>query len=279
MAVTAEATDDPSLAFDTCRAFLESRPVEHNIALTIVHERVAHPHEGRYWWTVEADRVSGYAWQSPVTFSAGLTPMSVPAVIALATRVSLDAPGLPGVIAEAGTAAAFAGRWTELRGTGAEPAEGQRIYRLDAVTEVPLPAGAVRAATMDDFDLLVRWTEAFNDETGSGGGSADLDGTIRRRIGDGWMWVWDDGGVVATALVAPMVAGAARVGFVYTDPDHRGRGYAQGLVAALSRRALAEGATVCLLYTQLANATSNGIYRRIGYRAVSEVLRYRFAQA
>jgi hypothetical protein len=153
MAVTAEATDDPSLALDTCRDFLESRPVEHNIALTIVHERVAHPHEGRYWWTVEADRVSGYAWQSPVAFSAGLTPMSVPAVIALATRVSLDAPGLPGVIAEAGTAAAFAGRWTELRGTGAEPAEGQRIYRLDAVTEVPLPAGAVRAATMDDFDL------------------------------------------------------------------------------------------------------------------------------
>jgi len=32
----------------------------------------------------------------------------------------------------------------------------------------------------------------------------------------------------------------------------------------------------CILYTDLANPTSNSIYRRIGYRAVAEGLRYRF---
>jgi predicted GNAT family acetyltransferase len=31
-----------------------------------------------------------------------------------------------------------------------------------------------------------------------------------------------------------------------------------------------------MLYTDLANAVSNSIYRRLGYRAVAEVLRYRF---
>jgi predicted GNAT family acetyltransferase len=31
-----------------------------------------------------------------------------------------------------------------------------------------------------------------------------------------------------------------------------------------------------MLYTDLANPTSNSIYRRIGYRAVAEVLRYGF---
>ena len=31
------------------------------------------------------------------------------------------------------------------------------------------------------------------------------------------------------------------------------------------------------LYTDLGNPTSNSVYRRIGYRAVAEGLRYRFA--
>jgi predicted GNAT family acetyltransferase len=36
------------------------------------------------------------------------------------------------------------------------------------------------------------------------------------------------------------------------------------------------GADECILHTQLANPTSNAIYRRIGYEPVSEVLFYRF---
>lgn len=46
--------------------------------------------------------------------------------------------------------------------------------------------------------------------------------------------------------------------------------------AAVSARALAEGRR-CILYADLGNPTSNGIYRSIGYRAVVEALRYRFA--
>ena len=32
----------------------------------------------------------------------------------------------------------------------------------------------------------------------------------------------------------------------------------------------------CILYTDLANSTSNSIYRAIGYRAVAEALKYDF---
>jgi predicted GNAT family acetyltransferase len=44
-------------------------------------------------------------------------------------------------------------------------------------------------------------------------------------------------------------------------------------VEALSRSIVDAGDTA-ILYTQLANPTSNGIYRRIGYEPVLEVLRY-----
>jgi predicted GNAT family acetyltransferase len=43
----------------------------------------------------------------------------------------------------------------------------------------------------------------------------------------------------------------------------------------LSRRMRDEGYR-CILYTDLGNPTSNSVYRRIGYGAVAEGLRYRF---
>jgi predicted GNAT family acetyltransferase len=57
---------------------------------------------------------------------------------------------------------------------------------------------------------------------------------------------------------------------VYTPPELRGRGYATGCVASLSARMLDEGRTFCVLYTDLANPTSNAIYARIGYRGIRD---------
>jgi hypothetical protein len=47
-------------------------------------------------------------------------------------------------------------------------------------------------------------------------------------------------------------------------------------VAAVSAHALSAGADTCALYAQLNNATSNRIYRALGYRAAMEVLFYAF---
>jgi predicted GNAT family acetyltransferase len=78
------------------------------------------------------------------------------------------------------------------------------------------------------------------------------------------------------ALTRGPVEGVARVGLVYTPPEHRGRGYASACVAGVSAHVLATDSDSCILYTQLSNATSNAIYRAIGYEPVLEVVRYRF---
>ena len=67
-----------------------------------------------------------------------------------------------------------------------------------------------------------------------------------------------------------------RIGPVYTPPEQRGHGYATGLVAEQSRSLLAGGRRFCFLYTDLDNATSNALYRRIGYRLVCESAEVRF---
>lgn len=58
------------------------------------------------------------------------------------------------------------------------------------------------------------------------------------------------------------------IGPVYTPPELRRRGCATGLVAEMSRPALAEGRVACTPLTDLANPTSNHIYERVGYRRI-----------
>ena len=53
-------------------------------------------------------------------------------------------------------------------------------------------------------------------------------------------------------------------------------GYASGCVGSLCSWVRQEDRATCILYTQLANPTSNAIYRRLGFEAVAEVLSYRF---
>ena len=102
-------------------------------------------------------------------------------------------------------------------------------------------------------------------------------------------WAVDDGGRVAglvfqsppdfNALVAaatpPAVADLAGAVARGWDPlpEDRRRGYGAAVTAAVSRAALAAG-TLPVLYTQLANPTSNAVYRRLGYEPVLEALRY-----
>jgi predicted GNAT family acetyltransferase len=69
-----------------------------------------------------------------------------------------------------------------------------------------------------------------------------------------------------------------RLDLVYTPAELRRHGPAGALIGAMSTRMLEEGRRA-ILYAQLANPTSNARYRRIGYRAVAEILQYRFFAA
>ena len=61
------------------------------------------------------------------------------------------------------------------------------------------------------------------------------------------------------------------VGYMYTPPELRARGYASALVAELSQPVLDSGLSFFVLYTDLSNPTSNAIYRRIGYNPIADV--------
>jgi predicted GNAT family acetyltransferase len=222
---------------------------------------------------LDAGRVVGVMFQSPLTFIATVTTMPTEAVEAIVDDVAATAPALPGVSGEAATAARFAGHWTERTRSAAVPEQGQRIYEIASVARPTLVPGALRRAVADDEALLVEWLHGFGSDTAES--VDDAVATVRRRVAAGQVWLWDDGEARSMAALTDPVAGVSRVQTVYTPPDLRGRGYASANVAAISGLVLSKGDR-CILYTELSNPVSNSVYRRLGYRAVTEVVRYRF---
>ena len=274
-AVTVERTDSPTDALAAAGPHLATDPIRHNLVLTLLQSRAAHPEPGRYWVVRDGDRPAGLVLQSPLEFAATATPMAAAAIAAAVDAIATAGVRLPGVTGEALTAARFAGQWTERTGTGAWPVQGQRIYEVDEVVAAPAPGGRDRLATEEDLELVTRWFAAFGDEIGDRRG--DLAPLVARRLGAGHLWLWEHDGPAAFAAVSDPVEGVARIGPVYTPPDRRGRGYGSALVGAVSAAVRARG-TRCILYTDLGNPTANSVYRRLGYRAVAEALRYRFDQ-
>lgn len=146
----------------------------------------------------------------------------------------------------------------------------EAMHVLDRVEDpIRQAPGELRAAGGHERDLLIDWMRAFSEESGVAG-SDHAGQIVDAQLAAGCLFLWDDGRPVSMLGISPAVAGVTRIGPVYTPPQHRRRGYATTMVAAVSRRALAAGADRCMLYTDLANRTSNRIYAEIGYRRVAD---------
>ncbi|WLQ51606.1 GNAT family N-acetyltransferase [Streptomyces poriferorum] len=264
-------TDDVDLFLAAAGRSLNARPAESTVMLTVTAALRRHgpraygdhdPVLG--WWRGADGEVAGTLLHTP-PYPATLNAVAPEAVAPLmaARRLTL-------VNADRATARAVAAHWA-----GHRVDEEQRLYRLGELTPPsPAPGGRARAATSADRDLLLRWYASFSAESGGPGGSGARHGrAVDERTAEGRLTLWEDDGVpVSMAGISLRIAGTARVAPVYTPPEHRGRGYAAAVTAEVSRAARAAGADEVLLFTDLANPTSNGVYTRIGYRAVSDRL-------
>ena len=265
------AVDDPTAALAAVAGSLVAEPARNNLVLTILQRR-ADGGQACPAWIVGPE--PGLALHADPAQPLALSALSARAAVALADALARDGMRLPAVSGEAVAAAAFAGRWTELHDRAAVVDLGQRLYELGELTAPSGVPGHLRVATVADRPVLASWVREFSLETGHAG--ADVDATVTWRLATSAFSVWEHAGELRSmAALTPPVAGVARVQAVFTPVHERGQGWAGACVAALSARARADSHR-CVLYTDLANRTSNALYRRLGYRAIAECLRYRF---
>jgi len=268
-------SEDPKFVLKRANEFLSSNAVVHNLVLSILAARVAHADAGRYWIALYGEKaVVGVAVQSPLEYPATLTPMEPRVVLAVVNAIAEAGVALAGVNGDAATAASFAGQWSERCKSAVMPFQGLRLCELLEAGEVPPAQGHLRQAGPEDRSMMIFWVRCFQAEIGES--AHDTEHRVDRGLAAGQLWVWDKKGeTMSMAVSRDPVHGVVRISGVYTPPEKRNHGYAAACVHALSEHLRGSGYR-CILYTDLGNPTSNSIYRRVGYRAVTEALRYRF---
>jgi ribosomal protein S18 acetylase RimI-like enzyme len=265
-------TDDVERFAAAAEGYLMSDPVAHTVALTVLarlrsgHQYGAAPQFG--WLTDDAGEVVATAcWTPPFHVSLGTAEPSYAASLAPAFA---EADGVVGRVDAAHAFAAALSRPAAVQ-------MSELLYELDQLVPPPAPPGTPRPIAGEaDLDLAMPWWEAFLVEAGAPG--RDHRGAIEYRMNNGGaVWFWErDGEPVCLAGRHPTVAGVTRIGPVYTPPEHRRQGYGAALTAAVTADALTAGVTGATLFADAANPTSNGVYRRIGFREVATLVDLRF---
>jgi len=279
MSPTFTVEDDPRRFRERVWPFLELDPVERTLPMTVLDAVVGGLYPRWVLAAVESasGAVTGCAVQTPphnVIVAAG-TGEDVRALARGLGDLDIVVPGVVGLTPGVHE---FATAWCEGQARTAVEDRASRLFRLDTLV-APRPAeGSARIATQDDLDLVVDWFDLFVREVG-GIGPGDLRRILTVRIAAGRVLLWVTAGEIVSFLGhSPVLAGHARIGPVYTPPEHRGRGYASNLAAAASDALLALDA-VPTLFTDLANPTSNSIYQTIGYKPVADAYEITFVES
>jgi len=263
--------------------FLRSRAVENTVQLAAtetirVRGAAAFGDEAPLfgWWAAPGGPITAAFMHTP-PFGVTLTPSPAGVAAALAETFA-DRGRFPAwVMADTTTAPAFADAWERQTGQPTRVGRRSRLYRLGRLLPPdPAPPGRARVATTADSGLLLAWLAAFHREADEGGGT-DMQRTVADRLSYGGLTLWETAdGPVSMAGATRAVAGQARIGPVYTPPGLRGRGFGGAVTAAVSQAAKDAGVAEVLLYTDLANPTSNALYQRLGYEPVNDSVQLLF---
>lgn len=278
-------TDDMAEYLARAGGYLRASAEEHTVELGVT-ERLRASGPSAYG---ETPPLFGW-WHSPDGDIAAAVLHTPPYPVLLSGTMAATAPlaaelaarrrALPGVNGPADAVTSFAAAWQQLTGASSTVHRRSRLFRLgDLAVPEPLPPGAARIGGEADAGLLAGWFAAFASESGE---QAEVAATrdMADRLSYGGLMIWEaDGLPVAMAGRTRAAAGVVRIGPVYTPPDQRRRGYGGAVTVAVTQAALGDGAASVVLFTNLANPTSNALYVRLGYRPVSDRLQLNFEAA
>jgi len=289
-AFTVERHDDVGRYATVVAPVLTGDPLTNNVIATLLAARSTGetPLEpGLLLLSVSKDALLvGAAIQTPPR-GALLTPMPRGAAAALAQWMCDQHPGLPSANGPVASVDEFASAFAAATRRGASVEVQQRMFAVDRVQPPTNVRGRARPASSTERDLLVEWAFGFHLDTTAQAAanrpptieylSAPIDQRLRSK---NLLWLWEvDGQPCSVCWLSKPTANVVRVSGVYTPPDHRGHGYASANVAHATQYALDHLAPQCMLYTDLANPTSNKIYQAIGYRSFGDARQWGFGSA
>lgn len=222
---------------------------------------------------VENDKTVSAAIQTP-PMNLVITYCEDRALVVLADHLKSVGASFPGVVGPAAESEFFAAEWTKLTTKKHRLGMGQKIYKLENVLFPQGIDGTFRVAKLEELEIVSDWLMAFakeslpaSDQRGENQWNALARAAVEKQ--NAHFWIKNDQ-PVSMAFASRPTKNGVTVNAVYTPPGFRKNGFASAVVAHLSQKLLDTGKNFCVLYTDLANPTSNKIYQDIGYREVAD---------
>ncbi len=194
----------------------------------------------------------------------------------LATHIFKFEPNLSTVMAKPQISRMFAELFSKISGKKLQIQFEHRAYELKDVIHPTFTEGHLKQATLDDLELVTQWTYSFVKEALYEDDLPRAREIATRKTKAKEIYLWVIGKPVSMAASARPTKNVIAVNTVYTPPENRGNGYASACVATLSQKLLDSGYKSCVLFTDLANPTSNKIYINIGYKPVADFTAHEF---
>ena len=187
---------------------------------------------------------------------------------------------LPGILGFNEGALLFSQLWAKRNNIKCSLSMHERIYQLTEVNPKTIGGNVFISATIDEKELISDWTKGFiNDcfpDTPEEAVADSAEGIEKAIKGKKIYLLKVNGKPVSMVKKTGVTPNGQTISGVYTPPRERRKGYATEVVAKLSQQMLNEGKKYCYLFTDLANPTSNKIYRYIGYKPIIDMDQFKF---
>jgi len=151
------------------------------------------------------------------------------------------------------------------------------LYCLEEIKSIESTTGFLQIADSSMKNILIEWSEKFNQDLRLHMEKSYIEHHVDFVIKNKHAFVWIDNKVPVsmTFYERPFDQGVF-IGYVYTPPQYRRKGYATNCVYQVSKNYLEKKYSFCSLFTDKKNPTTNDIYQRIGYQPITEYVNYNF---
>ena len=200
----------------------------------------------------------------------------------LAEFLNAQAIQLPGVVGPAQASESFARAWRRETKSHFRMGMAQKIYKLEKMIPPQNVKGSLSLAMPEHAELVSKWIMEFTQECLPHQLSTlekyreMMEAKIKKS--EVYLWLDEAGKPASMCLVGRPTKNGISVSGVYTPPNLRKKGYASGVTGYASQEMLNSGKKFCVLYTDLANPTSNKIYQNIGYAEVARSKHFLFVK-
>jgi hypothetical protein len=278
-----ERLGSPEEFLNETLAYRALDPLRTNVMATVATGAIDHPkrYESCHWWVVRdaSGQVAGAAFRT-APHVLGLGPMAEDAARAVARDLAGAGGELPGLVGQPQLVSAFLDEYSAVlagQAPGFATTRRDVLYTVDRVAVPEVPGEAV-VATEADLELAESWYGDFAEEVDGARGEATeaSRAAMRASLRAGRLCWWRDRGETVSMAghnltISTPGTSVTRVGPVFTPMSHRRHGYAAAVSAAVTADLLDRGSRV-MLFADESNATSNGVYRALGYRAVDTLV-------